>query len=276
MATRTSARWLAPHWKYGDDKMAWAATKTTVVGSGEWNVPGVWTPVGVPTIDDHVLILHDVEIDTTANFASLQVKNHLKPKGGAILTVKDAAPALDSGAHWEIETGGYISPVAPLTRWTIRSASAQPAYRVKPLVADDVVKTNLNLQLMEMLGGAIYLGSGDGTNDLWFNTGNIDDGVVALPAYPKREQRLVSHFVEGRNYSRVYRRGGEAGTTELRGLVPWRSYVHTKLRDLMECGDPLTLLSPFVQMEKCIIENYRPGTRDGIHVPFTLTLIEDL
>lgn len=255
--------------------MAWTPTKTTVADYGLWEIADTWSPSGIPTIDDHVRVDHITAVAEVGRAASIQLRDELWMQNGSTLIIKDGAPPLDSGAHFEIAANGNIVMFGSGI-WVVKSENAQPAYRLRPYITSTCNASILDLSHAEFRGSAIYLGAGDGVDDIWFNTGRPEDGVVSLPAPLRREQRFVSHFVEGRNYSRVYRRGGEAGTTELRGIAPMKSFVHLNIQNMMESGKNLRMISPWLCMPACLIESFRPGTRDGVFVPFTIGLIEKL
>jgi|GEM_PF-3076931 len=59
---------------------AQAVTKTTV-SSGMWNMPGNWTPGGVPSTGDDVVIAHNITLNGSATVLSLTINT-----GGTLLT----------------------------------------------------------------------------------------------------------------------------------------------------------------------------------------------
>lgn len=266
--------------------MTWSATKTSA-GSGAWNTAGNWSPSGVPGIDDYVEITHSIDVpahSTSYECAGLYVKTDGSFTIGHATTfsIKDAAGTHTDGSHIRVSNDGttgpnFISSGTYAEPAIIASKSTVPTNRlrmsIKGLSGYDV--RTLTLGFLELRGSAIYLG--DGTNALWFNTGNYTtDGLLSMPSKVRREQKFNDHFIPGRNASRINRVGGYAGTLDINGLLPWTGWQEDILEAMRDGTTRLAFLSQFVSMPRCHIEHLRPAEPKGTWLPFAATLVEDI
>lgn len=263
--------------------MVWAATKTTTGTSTDWDTATAWTPSGEPGVDDYVQINHAITLiySLTQTCAGLYIDNAILSFGThSSLTLKDAAGTHASGAHILVSSdadSGINSIGTSTYPVTVQSASASPSYRIKFQIADVTTAETrtLDFSYMRFDGAACFLGND--TRYIWFNTGDVtNDGVVTQPDPIHRAQKITAHYVEGRAYGRVYRDGGNAGTIDISGLVPWLSYDWQTMMDMRDNGDKVAFQGQFVVMPSARIESLRFGQRAGPYVPFTLTLIEDI
>ncbi len=262
--------------------MAFSAS-TTSIGTGNWNNAGTWDN-GVPDIDDQVLINggYTVTFDADGSFADLHVNGGVIAfTGGYTATVKDAAGTHATGEHIRIEdsaTSGWNSNGTAATPVIIRSQNTgAPTNRIKFLIEDVTTAETRTMDwtFMEIRDAACFLGND--TRYVWFNTGDVtNDGIISQPAPIARDQQLNIHYIDGRNYGRVYRNGGHAGTIDLSGMVPWSSYDWQTMLDMRDNGDKVAYQGQYVTIPSARIEALRFGRRDGPYVPFSLTLIEDL
>ena len=262
--------------------MAFSAT-TTSLGTGNWNTAGTWDN-GVPDVDDQVLITggFTVTLDANGTCADIHVNGGvLAFTGGYTLTIKNAAGTHATGEHIRIEdsaASGWNSNGSASAPVVIQSASTgAPTYRIKILIEDVTTAETrtMDWSYMDIRDAACFLGND--TRYIWFNTGNVtDDGIIEQPLPLVRDQQIEAHYIEGRAYGRVYRDGGNAGTTTLSGMVPWNSYDWQTMADMRDNGDKVAFQGQYVTMHSARIEALRFGRRAGPYVPFTLTLIEDI
>ena len=262
--------------------MAFSAT-TTSVGTGNWNTAGTWDN-GVPDVNDQVLINggFTVTLDGNGTCADLHISGGvLAFTAGYALTIKDAAGTHATGEHIRIEdsaASGWNSNGTAASPVIIQSATTgSPTNRIKFLIEDVTTAETrtMDWSFMEIRDAAIFLGND--TRYVWLNTGDVtNDGIATQPAPISRDQQLNVHYIEGRNYGRVYRDGGHAGTIEVSGLVPWASYDWQTMLDMRDNGDKVAFQGQYVTVPSARIESLRFGRRDGPYVPFSLTLIEDV
>ncbi len=262
--------------------MAFSAT-TESIATGNWSAAGTWS-AGVPDIDDQVLINggDTVTLDADGSFASLHINGGiLALTAGYDLTVKDAAGTHATGEHIRIEdsaASGWKSNATAAAPCVVASQNTgAPTYRIKFLIEDVTTAETrtMDFSYVDIRDAACFLGND--TRYVWFNTGDVtNDGVVEQPSPITRDQKLDVHYIEGRAYGRVYRDGGNAGTIDLSGLVPWNSYDWQTIADMRDNGDKVAFQGQYVVLPSARIEALRFGKRAGPYVPFSLTLIEDL
>jgi hypothetical protein len=108
---------------------------------------------------------------------------------------------------------------------------------------------------------------------------NAPGGTAWLNNVPPlfRDQVIMEHQIDGRDYSRVYPRGGRAGVITITGFMEWSSFYHEYLQELLDTQSRMYLFSNWVQLPRCratgrVSAPTRPGQTI---VPFSLTLIED-
>lgn len=264
--------------------MAWSATKTSV-GVGGWNTGATWTPAGVPGQDDYVQINHNVTVDTDALFAGLYVDGgKLIWNSGWTGTVKDAAGTHATGEHIRISnslaSGFYRADTGNALPCTIKSVNASPTYRIKWLIeavagGPDADTRVLDLTYMQLKGHTQFLGNG--TNYLWFNTGDVtNDGVMEAPIPCTRDQKIDEDVIEGRAYGRVAVEAGSAGVLSLSCQVPWAGFQFQKLADMRDAHARVSYVGEFCSMPKALIESLRPGRQDGPYIPYNIVLVEDI
>lgn len=265
--------------------MTWSDT-TYSIATGDWKTTSTWTGGAVPSIDDYVELHHPVTIDYTATAlcAGLFATKVAYTPGGKLvmgpdawLTVKDTAGTHPDGEHVKFDMDGQFESTATYAYPAhIKSQTTTPAYRIKMSFAQvaDYDARLLKFDYVELRDSVVYLG--DGATNLYFNTGTPTDGILGMPSPVKRDQVFSNRPIYARNYGRVRRKGGHAGTLTLQGVVPWAGFKWKALETIRDSGYRVGLATQFVTVPRARIEDLSPGRRDGIWLPFTLTLVEDL
>jgi hypothetical protein len=158
--------------------------------------------------------------------------------------------------------------------------NANPTYRVKWCIVavgggPDADTRTLDFTYCQLRGHCQYLGNG--TQNLWFNTGDpTNDGVMDAPIPATRDQKIDEDVIEGRAYGRVAVEAGSAGVLNLSCQVPWAGFQFQTLADMRDAHSRISYIGEHCSMPKALIESLRPGRQDGPYIPYNIVLVEDI
>lgn len=184
-----------------------------------------------------------------------------------------------SGAQILIGTGvtAFNNNGSRTTPRTITSAGGGTPTNRWYLLIYDVVGADtrtIDLDYLVCTGNYWYL-----ANDNYGITFNGDEATanrISNVTPVMRDPKIDNHYIEGRNYSRVYHTGTWAGTVTISGTIRWDVQGYTYIRQMLESKLRLSFTSMYVHLGKCRIESARFSPKTGSEwVDFNIVLIED-
>ena len=197
------------------------------------------------------------------------------------ITYTDAAPIAQL-AHLVMDTSAsnaiYSTAATSSNPLTIASASATPTFGVLVFVysiAGPETRTfNLDYFTIKNLHPVI----GDQSLNAFCNFPNVVNSVWFDSVDPiERDTSMVENVILGRDHSRVYRLGDNAGTCTVIGHCNWDSMFPTLIRQLKAGGGRVCMVWDRVVMPFARIEGVPKFTpkRGSLRIDFSITLVED-
>jgi len=237
----------------------------TSFATGNWNDTTTWIGGVVPGSSDTAIIESGHTV--TVNAAGI-VMNAMNITDNGIVDMDYDLGCSGSGIL--MEGGGYLTHNGTVSspRKIYASTATKPGVQINVGTGGRLQDRYLRFQDFKWSLGNNYV-------HVDFNTGSGAAPIITNVTPLYREQVIANHFCEGREYGRVYRRGGQAGVITLQGKIPWSSFSYDRIQQMAEAGYTLSLITEYVQHDSCYIESFKCSPKGGeLKTPFTMTLIE--
>ena len=246
----------------------------TSTQNGNWATGATWVGGVEPGVNDDAVVLHDVTVAAKAYCKSCLVKTNGELILNHTLEFTDTA-----GCGLTIEDdGNFSSNATASTPRTIQSASGDSPTNKWTISVEDVSTATdsrtLEFEYVEFIGNKWRLGNDDNCID--FNTGDDTEPIINSVTPPVPAPRLTIHNCEGRGKPRVYRRGGAERVMTISGSCQLDSFLFQQLDDMEEADNRISLFTRYHHFPVCRLEAAPPGQSRGVHVPFSITVIEDV
>lgn len=234
----------------------------TSVASGAWNNTAVWSPAAKPVAGDNVTIAPGTMVYWSYNEACANMTINsggtlrvLGAPGNNILTVSSVLT---------VNSGGIIDSYNA-------SATLKATINCDKLILTTPVSPSNDFAYIRFRYIKPMLGS------VVFNDTDPATSPRILSVTPlARTPRLIEHDIDGRNASRIYRRGTAAGRLAVTGYFRNDAFSQELLEAMHASASPYPFVSEFAVLRACRIDgkiSYQsvPG---GLYTRFSFNLVE--
>lgn len=245
----------------------------TSTQAGNYSATTTWVGGVVPGDADAAVVVHAVVFDAADQVTTILIKSDGKLTQNADITFTDS-----SGCGLTIEDdGNFENNGTAASPRTITSASGDtPTYKWA-ISVEDVVGADsrtLDFTYCEFVGFKPYLGNDD--NYIEFNTGDDTDPIINGVTPPGAQPTIVEHEIPGRAAGRVYRRGAKARVMTISGTCELDDFIPQQLQDMDAAKKRISLFTRHHHLPKCRLEPPSFGQSFGTHLPFSITVREDI
>lgn len=237
-------------------------TAYTAAGSGNWEYSAVWSPAGIPGLGDTVTIPSGKDI--WCNYTGNKCDAMTIQSGGKFRVYGEAATRIFTVVgDLTVDSGGIIDSYA--------SASSKAVVYCNRLLLGAPVSSLCDFSYIRLRGVKPTLSS------VTFNDTDPATSPRILSVIPlARTPRLIEHEIDGRNTSRIYRRGTAAGRLAVTGYFRSDAFSQELLEALHASASPYPFVSEFAVLRACRIDgkiSYQsvPG---GLYTRFSFNLVE--
>ena len=236
--------------------------------AGDFDDTATWVGGVVPGTGDHARIRHPTVIvnpvDAIWNIeviSSLAINNDITFDDAlkTLFIVSSNGVVTTDASLGNIHTLKSAGGLTPNNKWLFFKVSNAGA---------------INLDYIRMTGGYWRLGVDAGSDYIHFNTGTNTRITNITPR--ERVPVIDEHVCIGRSKARIYPRGTHAGVMKLEGYLYWPDMYWKKIENWKAARTKLMFVTEYEHMPHCRIESFKCSPRPGkLHVPFSMTLIED-
>lgn len=247
-------------------------------GTGNWSDGSKWSGGVAPGAGQRGVI----GTGKTITIASSLSVGGIKVDGGSLVINADVTfqDANYTNIGLEItatNSGGVTSNATASSPRLLQSASTNPTYPWFVLCYDIAIGTadarTLNFDYIEFRGNQMFLGND--TYVINFNgTDSTSPFITDVPDYA-RDQLITQNIIPGRATGRIHGEAEASGSLTIEGIIWKTAWTGTTIRNLQASFQRCAFFAHFVHLPSCKIESFRPGKRNGLWYPFTLTLVED-
>lgn len=249
--------------------------------SGYWDVAATWAGGVVPGPTD----LGVIKVGHTVTVRNVTTAFGFYVDGGVLIlnnhfVVSDISPwyGFNIGLGSNVNGRLYSNVATATAPLEIRSASAVPTYPFTFMIYQSVgpeLRT-FDLDYFTIKGAHPFFGNDTVHQDCNYPA-NVNSVWITSVTPMQREAIIQEHPIDNRSHSRIYDRGGRAGTCIVSGTCTWVSHFATVVRDIKASGKRVAVIWDGVTVPFARIEGVPKFTskRGSLYMTFDITLIED-